>query len=209
MDRDTAVTRIQDGLGFRTGLSDKIILRLQEEQRDLERGKTLPDFLLLEGQTLAFLSGTSSVALPASFLRRSDRLPRYTPTGVTISQTIPWREYDEAYETFSASDPAGPKVAVIRNSTILFFPAADTNYTITWDYYAKAALLTSNIENLWLANAPELLIGGAGLRMAKDIRNQAAIALFGDMYKQARATWFSETVVQEAEDGPLILGANA
>lgn len=209
MIRSIAVQRVQAGLGFTTALADQIILRMQEEQRDLERGKTLPSFLLVEDATLSLVAATSSVNLPTDFLRRSHNLPRYTPTGETTSTTIPWREKDEALEIFQAKDPAGPQVAVLRTSTILFYPVADTTYTITWDYFAQDDLLTSDIENLWLANAPELIISGAGLRIAKDKRDKDAATYFADMYKQSRITWLSEVAAQESDDGPLTLGANA
>lgn len=209
MDRDTARQRIQDGLGFSTTLADKIVLRMQEEQRDLERAKTLPPFLVVEDATLNLLATTNTVALPDDFLRRTNVMMRFTPAGTTKPQTVPWRNFDQAQETFGDVDVSGPKAAVLRTSTILFFPAADVDYTLTWDYYAKDELLTTNVENLWLANAPELIIGGAGLRIAKDRRDAGAMQLFGDMYKQARSTWFGETVVQEQDDGPYCLGSNA
>jgi hypothetical protein len=208
--RDVAVARIQNGLGFTTALSDTIILRMQEEQRDLERGKTLPGFLLLEDQTLSLAEGDTDVTLPSDFLRRSNMALRYIPTGETNSIIIPWKNFDEAYAAITEdADAAGPKVAILRQSAVRFLPEADADYTITWTYYRKADVLTSNIENLWLANAPELLIGGAGLRIAKDKRDPQAIQFFGDMYKQARSTWFGETIVQEQDDGPMLLGANA
>lgn len=210
MDRNTAITRVQQGLGFRTVLSDTIALRMQEEQRDLERGKTLPKFLLVEDATLALLAGQTDVTLPADFLRRSDISLRYTPTSETNTKTIPWRDFDEAYAAISEdSDAAGPKVAILRATVVRFLPEADVNYDIEFTYYAKGLVLSTNIENVWLANAPELIIGGAGLRIAKDLRDKAAIELFGDMYKQARMTWFAETIVEEAEDGPMCLGSNA
>jgi hypothetical protein len=207
--RSIAVQRVQAGLGFTTALADQIILRMQEEQRDLERGKTLPKFLLVEDATLNLLTGTSSVNLPIDFLRRSHNMLTYVPTGTTVARTIPWREKDEARKVYADNPPAGPHVAVLQTATIGFFPVADKNYPITWDYYAEDDLLTSDIENLWLANAPELIIGGAGLRIAQDKRDKAAVDLFGNMYKQARITWLGETVVQESDDGPLLLGANA
>lgn len=207
--RDVANTRIQDGLGFRPDLADKINLRMQEEQRDLERGKTLPHFLLVYDQALALAADGNTVALPTDFLRRSDELIRYTVTDASPTvRKVPWRSFDEADSQWSDHDPAGPQVAVLRPSSIRFFPTADRAYALTWSYYKKADLLTSNIENLWLANAPELIIGGAGLRMAKDIRNKAAIDLFTAMYQQARQTWFNETVQDEVDDQPLILGQN-
>ena len=80
---------------------------------------------------------------------------------------------------------------------------------MTWDYYQKAVVLDTNVENLWLANASELLIGGAGLRIAMDLRNKSATELFDVMYKKARLAWFNETIEQTADDGPMLLGANA
>lgn len=208
--RNDAILRVQNGLGFTTTLLDTIALRMQEEQRDLERGKTLPPFLLREDQTLSLLINTTDVSLPTDFLRRSEFSLRYTPTSETKSKMIPWKRFDEAYEAIQEnSDPAGPKIAILRTSTIRFLPVANANYTITWSYFRKDALLTTNVENLWLANAPELIIGGAGLRIAKDKRDAAGIQLFGDMYKQARQTWFGETIEQDADDTPFMLGANA
>lgn len=208
MDRDTAVQRVQEGLGFRSDLSSTIILRLQEEQRILERGRTLPKFLLREDQPLALAINTNSVTLPTDFLRRHNSEARYLPADSTIYEVVPWRNYDEAYAAYSDRDPAGPKVAVLRSSTILFFPVADAAYTIYWNYYAKADLLTTNIENDWLANAPEILIGGAGLRIARDLRNKSAVDLFSAMKQEAATAWFADTVLDEATDEPLLLGAN-
>ena len=207
--RDVAITRIQDGLGFRTDQSDRIALRLQEEQRDLERGKILPRFLLRLDQTLSLLSGSQTVSLPSDFLRRSPNSLRYLPTDGSsdVYQTIPWRTYDEAFATYSDWDAAGPKVAVLRVSDVYFFPEADVNYSVLWSYYRKDDVLTSNVENLWLANSPELLIGGAGRRIARDLRNKEAYQLFDEMYKMARVAWFNETVESENE-APLLLGAN-
>lgn len=207
--RDVAVTRIQDGLGFRSDLSDKIILRMQESQRDLERGKTLPRFLLVEDATLSLVANTNLITLPTDFLRRADQSITYTNTLLSPSvRTVPWRSFDEANSQWGDADASGPQAAVLRAATIRIFPTADRDYSLVWSYYKKAEVLTSNLENEWLANAPELLIGDAGMRMAKDLRNQTAVALFKDMYSQARQTWFAETVQADLDDEPLILGQN-
>lgn len=207
MTRDEAVTRIQEGLGFRTDRATTIIARLQEAQRNLERGKTLPKFLLVEDQTLSYLTGTSTVDLPDNFLRRADKDLRYLPSTSDRYQFVPWKSFDDAYKAYANSDPAGPKVAVLRNDSIYFFPAADRDYTLYWTYYIKDEILDTNIENIWLANAPDLLIGFAGARMARDLRNKSAESLFGTMYQEERTAWFNETVVSEAEDD-IVLGAD-
>jgi len=207
--RDVALARVQDGIGFRRDMVDQIILRMQEEQRDLERGKTLPSFLLVEGAMLELLSGEQAVDLPADFLRRSPIPLRYydSPSSQAFRE-IPWRDYVSASAIYADYTPSGPAVAALRTTSIQFFPIADSDYSISWDYYKRDALLTSNIENLWLEFAPELIIGGAGLRLSLDLRNKEGAMLFGNMYKQARQTWFSETIVEESEE-IIVLGGNA
>lgn len=208
--RDVAVTRIQDGLGFATRQSDKIVLRLQEAQRELEMGKTLPPFLLQEAQTLTLLIGTNSVALPAGFLRIDDQFrPYFIGTGATSPTFLSVkRAYTDALDAVFDDTAAGPKVLVIGRSTISFINNADATYTIFWQYYKAADSLATNIENAWLANAPEWLIGEAGWRMAMDLRDKDAVTVFDNLRKTGRAAVFGEIVADEESGGPLVMGAN-
>lgn len=210
--RDVAVQRISDGLGFWPAGHSKeatIILRMQEAQRDLERGKTLPRFLLQEGATLSLLSGASTVALPAGFLREGDNKIRYYDT--EGNPTFIFRKYlNDAIEAqaLPTGETSAPQIYVIRNTLIDFITVADQAYTLYWDYYKAGDLLTSNIENAWLANAPEWLIGFAGKRIAADVRDPDAVSLFQDMEKSARAAWFADDITLELSGGPLVMGAN-
>jgi hypothetical protein len=213
MTRDEAVVRIQDGLGFASRQSDKIILRLQEAQRDLEKGKTLPRFLLKEQVApLLLLEGQSLVALPVDFLRMDDNNPpHYTVASTGEPFFISMKNsYRDALEANFSSDPVGPKVGVILLAPrrITFINPADKDYTILWSYYAAADLLTTNIENAWLANAPEWLIGEAGWRMAMDARDKEAAANFQQLLTRGRAACFGEIIASEDASGPLIMGAN-
>lgn len=210
MDRDTAVVRIQDGLGFATRQASIIILRLQEAQRDLEKGKTLPKFLLQEDQPLTLVSGTHTIALPTGFLRMDDdNPPHFTPTGESQPTFISMkRSYKEAVVANATTEPAAPVVGVIRNSVIDFIVNADMNYSLLWNYYKAASLLTTNIENEWLANAPEWLIGEAGWRMAMDARDKDAVSIFEALRKSGRAAVFGEIIASEEASGPLVMGAN-
>lgn len=208
MDRAAAVRRIQRGLGWRSNLEYDIIMSLQEAQRDLERGKSLPEFLLVEDATLTVTAGTGEIALPTNFLRRSSHKLRYTLDNSDKPQFVEWRNLNEALAQWGGADSRSPQVVVLRNSTLLFYPERDKPYTVTWSYYKKDAVLSTNIQNLWLQNAPELLIGLAGMSIAADAKNSNALATFTNMYKMARQTWFNEIVVQEMDDGPLIMGAN-
>lgn len=209
MNRTEAVTRIQDGLGFASRQSDKIILRLQEAQRELEKGKTLPKFLLQELQPLALVINTASVSLPARFLRFDDTVnPFYVANNAitTIRIVLEYRDALAAY--YLNGEDTAPKVMVIRKSDVHFINQANANYTIFWNYYKGAEPLITDIENEWLANAPEWLIGEAGWRMAMDARDKDAAMLFDTMRKTARAAIFGEIVASEEASGPLIMGAN-
>lgn len=209
MTRDEAVTRIQNGLGFTSSASTYIISRLQEAQRELEKGKTLPKFLLQEDQTLTLVDGTSTVALPTGFIRKSENDPiRYLPTGEETPYYLVERQFASALTAYAQTDASGPKVYAIRKATIEFFPTADRTYSLTWSYYKHDAVLSTNIENEWLKaeNAPEWLIGEAGYRIAFDRRDKDAMALFGDMAKKARAALLAEIIAADDSGGPYFLG---
>lgn len=220
MDRDTAVTRINDGLGFRPAghsLTDKIILRLQEAQRDLEAGKTLPRFLILENQTFTLPQGDHSVPIPANFLRLDDdNLPHYTNLDSFLPQYLEWEpSYSKAVLRIMTlqrpGEPAqtvlAPRLFTLRGSTIDFISTADRDYDLGWDYYRRDDTLETNIENLWLSEAPEWLIGEAGYRIALDLRDDTAKGLFDDMRTRARAAIFADELLHDESGGPYVMGA--
>ncbi len=215
MDRSAAVARINEGLGFRSSgnaLESAIVLRLQEAQRNLERGKTLPKFLLQENQTLTLTAGAHTVAKPTGFLRESDenRL-HYFVSGSDQPIFLARRFYDDALLAQLNQDdmlPKAPSVYVMRQQTLDFITIADTTYTLRWDYYKAADLLTTDIENEWLAHAPEWLIGEAGFRIARSTRNATAVELFNEMRTAARAAIFGEDIAAELASGPLQMGGN-
>jgi hypothetical protein len=210
--RDEAVVRIQDGLGFRKDREAEIVRRMQEVQRDLERGKTLPTFMRAE--VLSSVSaGALGFSLPADFLRITGERVQVDPSGT--SDTRYWRRLSwGSYETIpliEATVTGSPRYAIldIVNGDVWFDVYLATGQSYYFQYYKKADLLTSNIENVWLEHAPELIIGDAGRRIAADMRNQTAVQLFSTMYSEARATWFKEAIQDEQdEEGFLVLGGN-
>lgn len=211
MTRDEAVSRIQEGLRFRTDMADRIKARLEEARIDLESGKTLPWFLLVEDEALPLLIGTNTIPLPTGFIRhaRFERL-RYTTTDSTRPVVIPWKSLDDAELAYGEFNAAGPKVAVLRSTTIRIFPTADLDYSLTWSYYKHSVALNGAdvANNAWLVNSPDCLVGEAGWRMAMDLGNQAAATQFEAIKMRGRTAVFGEEVARDAEDGPLIMGAN-
>jgi hypothetical protein len=218
MTRGDAVRRINEGLGFRPDgnpLEDKIVKRLQEAQRDLEKGKTIPPFLLQEDQNLVLAAGAHSAALPERFIRiDDDNLPHYFSLDLPSPKYLkPFRQYVDAVGYIThvrrfnlQTDALAPGCFVIRKSTIDFVSKADREYTLIWNYYKGAAVLDSDTENEWLSEAPEWLIGEAGYRIALDARDQSAQQIFDDMRSKGRAAVFGDMLADEDAGGPLQMG---
>jgi len=208
MDRNTAIARIQRGLGFRTDLVETIALAMQEQQRLLERGKTLPFFLLQEDQTLSFTAGNSSANLPERFLRVSDEDGIWyidDEDGLVQLTKMP---YAEANAEYSGEEAGPPEAYSLRKDTIVIWPTPDVDYDLTWSYYKGGQLLTTNIENEWLANAPDVLIGAAGISIATDVRDATAVQTFTALYAAAWQNELNEIAAREDNDMPRALGRN-
>lgn len=215
-----AIQRINEGIGFRPAgnpLEATILSRLKEAQRDLEKGKTLPKFLLQENQPLTLLSGAHTAALPTGFLRESDenRL-HFFPSTSTRPVFLARRYFQDAAtatgETLEDSPlPATsvpPSIYVVRRTTIDFITNASQTYTLYWDYYKAADIITTNAENAWLANASDWLIGLAGGSLATSLRNADAVGEFAKLEQRGRAAVFGEDIAAELASGPLQMGAN-
>src|SRR5262245_783718 len=136
MTRSEAVARILEEIGFRppgSPLDDLIVRRLQEAQRDLESGKTLPLFLLQENSSLLLLTGAHRVNLPNDFIREDpDLLLHYFPLNsdvpVFLERRI-WMDAMVAQLTFANEPNQAPQVYVIRKSSVDFITDADRDYT--------------------------------------------------------------------------------
>lgn len=219
MTRDEAIAILNQNTGFRaTGhaQTDFYISMLQAAQRDLERGKTLPKFLLQEDQTLSLIEGANTVALPTGFLRDDDdNSIHYVPTTSNTPTFLQRkRTYKDAVnanmrETTTppiTTTPVAPTVYVIRNSTIDFITTSNDTYTLYWNYYKAADVLTSSVENSWLLRASDWLIGEAGERIARSQRDQLALVAFQDLKQKGRAAVFGDLLALEDSGGPITMG---
>lgn len=221
MTRDQAIARINRTMAQRPighSLTSQYEDALREAQRDLEMGKTLPKFLLLEDQTLTLLVGEKSVALPDDFLRVDDDNSLYYVADDSHLQhyLTPYRYYRDAVIAVQSQQrpdqPAqttdAPSIYTIRGSVIDFVTFADREYELTWNYYRKAEVLGSDVENLWLEHVPELLIGEAGMRIAADARDMSAIKIFEAIAAKARTSMLNKVVLDEEAVGPIIMGGS-
>lgn len=213
MDRDTAVARIQQGLGFRQDLNDQIVGALKEARRLLETGRSLPDFLLQEGQTLLLPAGNADVPLPTGFIMEFQEEGLWYVKALGFKETI-WLEkldFDIGNTRFVRSDPGSPLAYTLRGSKIHFWPARDVAYTLNWAYYKRSKDLSTNVpDNEWLADdagAPEALIGRAGMIIAADLADTAAVQKFSSMYT---ISWNGISAMSnqlDEENRPLAVGS--
>lgn len=213
MTRDEAVSRIQEGLGFRTDRAESIKARLEEARIALETGKTLPWFLIQEDQSLTLAQGADTVALPTGFIRPvadEDQALRYTSIDSDFPLYIPFKTLRDAQDAYADRDPGAPLVVVLRNTQLKFFPVADIEYALTWSYYKHSdALNAGNVsDHPWLTYAPDAIIGEAGYRMAVDLDDDKSAQKFKTMQLEGRTQLISEGVERDMVEGPLILGAN-
>lgn len=200
--RDAAIEEIKRGLGFRkgAGLDATIQEALEATQRELEGANTLPWFLLQQDQTVSLVKGTQSYALPTGFLRVEDDFNVTSLEDGSSNKSVGpgFLPYDECLDLYGFTEEAKPEAVAIRQSNLWFFPIPDAAYTFTWHYYKKDAVLTSNVENEWLKNVPDLIINMAGLRAATRARDPDSAAIFKAEAERWRS-WLATEITARRE----------
>ena len=211
MTRGEAITIIQNRLGQRTGLSTQIAAELQLKQVELEHAEVLPWFLLKTSTGLVTVAGTQTVTPPTDFLRESGDSNStgsiwLTTTDGSVEQLI--KDYYDVLKGSTWLAATGqPTHYALMGSLFYLFPKADLAYALTQFYYgADTVLSTDGTTNLWLANAPDLLIAETGVVVAKFLRDQAAIQLFADDLNRARNRMRVENIAREQAAMSLVMG---
>jgi hypothetical protein len=216
--RSAAITIIKRGLGFRQTQDAAIIAALQQVQRDLETGRTLPSWLVAFDAPIAVTANVATATLPTGFLRVHEDYPLYYVNSDGAKVFVPRRNYDEAYQAYVASGSASdspapaaqtPSVYVQRTkTTIEWIPKPTTSFTAFITHYKAAQVLDSDIENAWLANAANYIIGLAGVQVAGDLRDAGAMQKFAQMAKMGNQSFINDVVEDELAGRPLIMGRN-
>lgn len=208
MTKAEAIQRINEGLGFRS-ISDAVITRrLIEAQRELERGKTLPQFLIQEDAEITLIQGAREIPLPDDFIREYDDGQTWTMRFMSDA-AIPIRKVDlnSLLILRPPTDPGPPQYYVIRSQSLYFGRFADLTYTIAYSYYGHARTLLTNDTNAWTDDPSgyDWLVGVAGYRLASDLRDAGAAKLFAEMRAEGRAALLGEIVAQD--DVPQYVGS--
>lgn len=212
MTRDQAVAVIKRGLGFitTTEQDDNIVSALQSAQRLLEKGRSLPLFLLQEDETAALSSGSNAVSFPTGFLReKQEERFHFTDSDTNAVIYLEKVTLEEGNARFATDDAGKPRAYAVRKDTFVFYPDQDAAYTLYWSYFKRGTELTSNVENEWLDDStgePEILIGRAGMLLAEDMKNPTAYQKFQSMYQTAWMGAFADDILRADEADPIRVG---
>lgn len=162
MTRDDAVTRIQRILGFRTDKATEIQDSLKDTQVELEGSPFLPWFLLTEVSTASTANAEERVGLPTGFLREYEEDALYYFN--SDDEFVLLVKDDISFLRGSYPGEGEPKAYALDDEYYRIFPTPDAVYKLKQIFYKADAVLSSNVENLWLKHAHDLMIGEAGLK---------------------------------------------
>lgn len=218
--RSVAITDIKAGIGFRQTQDATIIRKLKEAQRNLELGNTLPDFLISYDNPITVTADVAEITLPTRFIRFHDDYDMYYLNSYDNRVFLPRRNYSEAYKTYVGSGTplddgdvttnlveGYPRVVVQRSKTdAILIPTPTVSFTAYLTCYVGAEILDTDIENAWLANAPDVLIGLAGMGVAGVVRDKDGFAEFQRRFQQGGRGMIGDKIEDELAGRGLVMG---
>lgn len=210
MNRDAAVSRVQRTLGFRADNATEIVDALQDAQVELEQAASLPWFLLTEVANIATVIDEERVELPTDFLQEWEEDPLHyfsTTSGVEDEDLwTPLEKEDLGYLRDNWPASGAPEAYALDKDYYRIFPTPDAAYTLKHIYYKQDAVLTENVENLWLEHIPFLLIGIAGVQLAVALRDPDAVAMFTLWERKYRDELFRKNEARMHSSRRYIMG---
>lgn len=196
MTREGAVTLLMSRLGNRTGLEAKIRSEILLAQTKLEGMPVLPWFLVVDTGSVNTVASTRSAALPTDFLRMWEETFLYLTASSGTRTRIPLEDYGFVTDQDNYVNEATPEMAAVVGLSLHFSPKPDAIYNVAFAYYAKAAVLSTDISNAWLDYAPDLLIAETGIQVARFLRDALAVQMFRDEKAEAMARLAQENTAR-------------
>lgn len=215
---EDAIIDIQDSLGYRKDKTNEIRNAIIRSQRLLEQGKTQPWFLI-DSVNVDLLEGESNVAYPTNYNRISRDYAPYIPTTGSVNRTY-LKELvgDTAAQIYygsstDASDlesvaPGAPRAFALLPLTLRFYPEPDADYIVRLTYYKHAEELSESVlENEWTLYGFDALVAHAGMRMARRLRNQEALANFTEQWSECSNSLFRQFILREDDERDIYAGS--
>jgi len=159
-----------------------------------ERRADLPWFLLKASSSLATVAGTRAVALPSDFIREYEEGELWLTDSDGYSNTVVKDLYARLRSRFTPDggeqDSGKPDSYAIVGSSFYLFPLPDAVYPLDMFYYASAAPLTADIENVWTLYAADFVAADVGLLVARHLRDESGVRFFSDDLSMAEKRMF-------------------
>jgi len=224
MKRDEALDILLARAGQRQGdttLKDQLVKEMKMVQKDFEYsgvdlpieqggGVFWPWFLLSEISTGDIIEGTHKISVPDDFIMGWEYGALWL---YDSNKDDPWKLLEKAsYDYLRANyseDLAEPVAYALSGDNFYLFPASDGEYQLKIIYYQAAQELGTNIENVWLFYAPQLLIAKVGEIMAgmylhdQNLQNR----FLRQMAEQSVKT-YNATVAREMENYEVTKGGD-
>lgn len=163
----------------RTDLTERIPDFIRFAENRLRRDLRIRQMMTVA--TAATTGGDSTVSLPADFLELRDLHIQGNPV-TTLSYLGPSVFFRNA-QTYNSGLPTE---YTVMGQEFRFAPIPDGTYTLEMLYYAAPPYLSNtNPSNVFLANAPDLLLYGALAEAEPYLMNDERVQLWAAMYQRS------------------------
>lgn len=192
MTPDQAVAAVQQNLGFRSDQASAIITELNNARVRAENDPTLqwPWFLRADYSFSLTTVGVQTLALPSDLLWLDEESEFYWYDSTNTDQPYTELSKEMLGDLRTTLPGSGPPQAVsVVNNLVYVFPIPDAAYQITKVLYRRGTVITAGgPETEWLLNAPDLLVGDAGVVLASAMGNANAVQYFKDLRTNGHAS---------------------
>lgn len=200
MFRDLAIALLLDRLN-RVDLTSRAQNEIMFAQDELENPEFTPWFLYKESTTLVTVAQNEAVAVPTDFIAETteDDASLFivnattSPSGLAIVSKGVFGNLAQKYKDSTFGQPLEYALVGLN---LKFRPIPDAVYTLQWGYFGTADPLTTNIENVWLKYAPDLLIARTGMLMTKYPVDAVRYKMFSDDYAKAMTSLMHQDVAR-------------
>lgn len=194
-------------LGNRTDSETRaaLLLELNEAKNRLEQSPNRPSLLIYTDSALVTTAAQETLALPTDFLGEIEgEQPYYLYNNDRIYLS---RGRREALLLAYGTEPGRPLTYALQEQ-MFFYPIPDNTYTLTWRYYKKQGTIADDaVQNTWLTQFGDLLMGSVGVLFATTVlRDLAAAQSFQRLLDAGAARYAQHAIDQEETNVDAAMG---
>ncbi len=172
------IEQINIKAGFRRDVP-KATMALTLAINHLENDRFLPWFLLSEYEHTLTCTNESRIPLPDRFLKGYEEGELYYLDDEGIPQLLYKADLDDAEAEYQGASPGAPVHYAQTGKYFRIFPRPDKAYTLRMIYYKKSRTAWADPDNIniWLDEAPRLVIACAAIILMEDTRDIKGIQI--------------------------------